>query len=121
MRRNETVGKNNAGLLAKRYPGFIVVGLPAYRYAHAGCARSSSWLNEVFPRSRQIPACGRCSATPDAGRYGCVPSRIKEMAPKTGPFLLHFVMMAAMMMVMNDHYALRMRAVPAAFAAITVT
>jgi hypothetical protein len=47
-------------------------------------------------------------------------SHQKKMAPKTGPFLLHFVMMMAMT-VMKNHQAFRMSAVPAALAAITVT
>jgi hypothetical protein len=42
------------------------------------------------------------------------------MAPKTGPFLLHFVMMTAMTVMNNDH-AFRVSAVPAVLSAITVT
>jgi hypothetical protein len=50
------------------------------------------------------------------GELGCVVFR--KNGPKTGPFLLHFVMM---MTVMNNHHAFRASAVPAALSAITVT
>jgi hypothetical protein len=53
------------------------------------------------------------------GELGCVVFR--KNGPKTGPFLLHFVMMMTAMTVMNNHHAFRASAVPAALSAITVT
>ena len=44
----------------------------------------------------------------------------QKNGPASGAIPLHFVMMTAMT-VMNNHHALRMRTVPAALAAITVT